>query len=86
MFSKEEMQIFFKILEAFWMAVNWRRVVVIETIKKKKSKAQGSFVKQMSGRVQVEATLIPFIYDKLQNKVFFYEKGQPTSNHDKPRR
>jgi hypothetical protein len=36
--------------------------------------------------VQIEFALITFIYDKLQNKAFFDEKGQPTSNHDKPRR
>jgi hypothetical protein len=29
----------------------------------------------MGGRVQVEATLITLIYDKLQNKTFFDEKG-----------
>jgi hypothetical protein len=26
------------------------------------------------------------LYDKLQNKTFFDEKGQPISNHDKPRK
>jgi hypothetical protein len=29
----------------------------------------------MGGRVQVEATLITFIYDKLQNKVFLMKRG-----------
>jgi len=34
MFSKEEVKIFFKILEVFWTAVDWGRVVVTKTIKK----------------------------------------------------
>jgi hypothetical protein len=45
-----------------------------------------AFIGQTSGWVQVEDALITFIYGKLQNKAFFNEKGQPTSNHDKPRR
>ncbi len=33
--------------------------------------------------MQVEAALITFIYDKFQNKFFFYEKGQPIMTSQK---
>jgi hypothetical protein len=32
MFPKEEVQIFFKILEAFWTVVHGRRVIIIKAI------------------------------------------------------
>jgi hypothetical protein len=41
MFSKEEVQIFFKILEAFWMAVDWGRVIVTKAIKKIEGQGPG---------------------------------------------
>jgi len=41
MFSKEEVQIFFKILEAFWMAIDWGRVIVTKAIKKIEGQGPG---------------------------------------------
>jgi len=33
MFSKEEIQIFFKILKAFWTVIDWGRIIVIKIAK-----------------------------------------------------